>query len=468
MSTDLYGARVLGVADDRRSLRLRVFVVYNEPSIEGGFPLPENAVFFLRLLWDFAADGAYGRPRPLARVFDYKPLMDEAWVAANARWFIEGVERVATRNHPMTSEQWDRLGMFYYLRDGGWQDEELLVQGDYVVRVTDPRWLEGLEPGDTRSTVWDTGLSAPEPRDAPYVPDFSRPAHVIEPFRAGRREGRQVSGMAFSDDGAHLAVLNWGGELVVYETADWTERLRLAHGVEPTAVLMWVPGLPVVAVKSFLDDEQWAYDLAAGAVTEVPHEPGSVRSATGRYRARHLLPGVEFVDSAGGADASVVLPEGFDASRLRQVAFSADESRMFLIGEDHPDITVAEPRTGRVHGRIATDWGWVRDIAVAPGDRYVLITQSPFASDHRREPSVWRVDGGGPVMYGSLERQAHLVAWSPDSEWVVVESRIGEKAPSRLDVFPVGLPAEPPEELRAALAGEEESRRPRANGLGPN
>ncbi|GAA4619967.1 hypothetical protein GCM10023196_002110 [Actinoallomurus vinaceus] len=455
MSTDLYGARVLGIAGDRRSLRLRVFVVYYEPSIEGGFPLPEDAVFFLRLLWDFA-DREYGRPRPLARVFDYKPLMDEAWVAANARWFIEGVERVATRNHPMTDEQWDELGMFYHLRDGGWQDEELLVQGDYVVRVTDPRWLEGLEPGDTRSTVWDTGSGAPEPRDAPHVPDFSRPAHVIEPFRAGRREGRQVSGMAFSDDGAHLAVLNGSRELVVYETADWTERLRLAHGVG-LPVLMWVPGRPVVAVKSFLDDEQWAYDLEAGAVTEAPHEPGGVRSRTGRYRARHLLPGVEFIDADGGADESVVLPDGFDAGRLRQVAFSADESRMFLIGEDHPDITVAEPSTGRVHGRIETDWDWVRDLAVAPSGRYILITQSPFASDYQREPSVWRV-AGGPVMHGSLERQAHLVAWSPDDRWAVVESRIREKAPSRLDVFPIGLPAEPPEELRAVLAGEEESR----------
>ncbi|MFD1547083.1 WD40 repeat domain-containing protein [Nonomuraea guangzhouensis] len=453
MSTDLYGARVLDVADDRRSVRLRVFVVYNEPSIDGGFPLPDDAVFFLRLLWDFA-DAEYGAPRPLARAFGHEPLMDEAWVAVNSRWFIEGVDRLSTRNHPMTDEQWDTLAMFYRLRDGGWQDEDQLVQGDYVVRVTDPRWIDGLELGDTCSTVWGVGFGATEPDDAAYVPDFTRSAHLIEPFRAGK--ARQASEIAFSDDGNYLALLNWSTELVVYETSGWTERLRLDHGVGLPS-LMWVPGRPVVTVKSLMDDEQWAYDMEAGAVTEVPHEPGNVRSRTGRYRARYLLPGVEFLDVSGAPDDSVTLPDDIDPGRVRQVAFDDEGSQMLLISQDRPDITVVETETGRIRSRIATDWGWVSDVAVTPGGRHVLISQSAFASDDQREPSVWRMSDGRPVLRGSLGRQANLVAWSPDGRWVVVESRIKEKAPSRLDVFPVGLPVEPPAELRGVLTEGGES-----------
>ncbi|MFW6723242.1 hypothetical protein ACHZ98_24380 [Streptomyces sp. MAR4 CNY-716] len=46
------------------------------------------------------------------------------------------------------------------------QDEELLVQAEYDVRVTDPRWLEQLSVGDARDTASYRMAADPDPLGA--------------------------------------------------------------------------------------------------------------------------------------------------------------------------------------------------------------------------------------------------------------------------------------------------------------
>jgi tetratricopeptide (TPR) repeat protein len=167
MSTDLYGVRVLDVDRARRRVRLRVFVVHYEPSWGTNELLPEDPSFFFRVLWEGARgtgsmDGTDGPLADLVRLDDY---LDEAWVDRHTHRFVSGVERVAARNHPLDDEAWDSLATYYYERDGGWQDEHLLAQGDYEVQVTDPRWLAGLCPGQSWGTGAHASRSGPAPRD---------------------------------------------------------------------------------------------------------------------------------------------------------------------------------------------------------------------------------------------------------------------------------------------------------------
>ncbi|MFJ6686736.1 hypothetical protein [Streptomyces werraensis] len=89
----------------------------------------------------------------------------------NTRQFIEHVERDATRNYPFTEAHQDRLetGPGYPWDEvrldemdlQSAQDlmlsENLRVQGDYSVVVTDPQWIQHLTVGDWwRTTAYPT------------------------------------------------------------------------------------------------------------------------------------------------------------------------------------------------------------------------------------------------------------------------------------------------------------------------
>ncbi|GAB3441495.1 hypothetical protein GCM10027570_07750 [Streptomonospora sediminis] len=161
MSTDLFGVRVLGVEPERRLLRLRVFVVYYEPAW-GTHLLPDDPSFFFRVLWEGAEEhGTGGTAKPLTDLVDIGEFLDQDWVDTHTRRFVARVDRVATRNHPLDAEAWNRLDTFYYERDGRWQDEHLLAQGDYEVEVTDSRWLEGLYSGAAWGTTACSTAAAP-------------------------------------------------------------------------------------------------------------------------------------------------------------------------------------------------------------------------------------------------------------------------------------------------------------------
>ncbi|MPY54363.1 tetratricopeptide repeat protein [Streptomyces acidicola] len=153
MSTDLFGVRVLDLDHEQRRVRFRVFVVYYEPSWGTGELLPGDSSFFFRVLWEAAEDFTPHRYGPLTDVVTLDEFLNEGWVESNTHRFVAGVERVAVRNHSVSDEDFERLAMFYYEREGGWQDEEQLAQGDYDVHVTDARWMESLRVGQSWGTT---------------------------------------------------------------------------------------------------------------------------------------------------------------------------------------------------------------------------------------------------------------------------------------------------------------------------
>ncbi|MEU6034064.1 tetratricopeptide repeat protein [Actinomadura sp. NPDC047616] len=451
MSTDLYGARVLAVAPDRLSVRMRIFVVYYESAFREALDLPDDPVFFLRLLWDYA-DQWTSRGNPpdgtLAE-FDYKVLMDDAWTEENTGSYVRSVQRVAERNAEPDADDWEHIHDFYYERHGGWVDEHRLVQADYVVRVTDPRWLTGVEPGYSWATVW-----YPSPEfgggDVPGELRFGEAVASLVPF-PGRTGGDPGAGaLAFSDDGTLLAVAGGHGEVVVYGTEGWTERARFTTPRPSSGMgLMWVPGRHVIVARPKIRYEpQVAWDVDAGAGVEVPLEAGFVRSLTGRYRVEFGEgPGVEFVSAPHTTDRTVLLGIDPDADAAEfppdawAVAFSSDESRMFALdGRGDPmRFSVLDPQDGRFLGVVETD-GDVTDFAASPDGTYLAVTE---AVDDAVEPTLRQVDEGGRlVARARLRRRAGAVAWSPDGRFLAVDLHHPGGRPSEVRIIPV-LPASP-------------------------
>ncbi|MFI0445424.1 WD40 repeat domain-containing protein [Actinomadura sp. 6N118] len=457
MSTDLYGARVLAVTPDRLSVRIRVFVVYYEAAIKQALDLPRDPVFFLRLLWD-CADRRTRRghsPDGTLAEFDYTVLMDDAWLAENTSAYVRSVQRVAERNAEPDSEAWEHIHDFYYERHGGWSDEHRLVQADYVVRVTDPRWLTGVEPGYSWATTWypSPEFADPEFRDrgfgggaVPGKPRFTKPVATLYPFPSRKSGDPDAGALAFSDDGALLAVAGGHGEVVVYDTGGWTERARFSAPRNGVGVdLMWVPGRHVITARPGVRYEpQAAWDVDAGAEADVPLEAGYVRSLTGRYRVEFGEgPGVEFMSARYTTDRTVLLgidPEA-DAAEFPPdawaVAFSADESRMFALDGrgDRMRFSVLDPEDGRHLGVVDTT-GDVTGFAASPDGTYLAVTEE--VSDTFTEPTIRQVDEGGElVVQARFRRRAGAIAWSPDGRLLAVDLHHPGGRPSEVRVIPV-------------------------------
>ncbi|MEU5208392.1 hypothetical protein [Streptomyces sp. NPDC020742] len=297
MSTDLYGVRVLDVAPDRRRVTFEIFVVYYDTESRTCAPLPDEPGFFLHLLWERARwDG------PLGELITVDRILDQDWVDSHARWFIDDVERISCDNYPPTEDHFARLHDFYYERAGGWQDEDLLVQGQYTVHVTDPRWTQPLRPGDSWGTAAYPGAADRLRREeAPRVPDLRHRTATLTPFEGLSEEAGTPGDLAFSDDGRYLAVTSERDGVVVYDTADWTEHTRTSSGLGLFPGLMWVPGEHVVALNErFGGAARWAYDVAGGAPVDIPRSraapvraPGGTAWSTG---------------TATGSNASTPLP----------------------------------------------------------------------------------------------------------------------------------------------------------------
>ncbi|MEV0647410.1 tetratricopeptide repeat protein [Phytomonospora sp. NPDC050363] len=308
MSTDLYGVRVLEVAPAEPRVRFRVFVVYYDTGSRTHAPLPDDPSFFLSLLWEASHREPLTSLHPLWMV-SAKQIVDEAWIAAETHRYVRGAERVETRNHPVTDDLWPRLSDFYYLRDDGWHDEETLVQADYDVEVTDPRWLAALSPGQTWATTSYSSRSdlVTEP-EAPAVLELRRPALTLDPFTGEEDDGGTPGDLAFSDDGRFLAVTNQACELVVFDTGDWSERTRIAGSPLWGQDVRWIPGTHLVTGRD-LDEEPEAgarvraYDVDAGAETEVTEPP--LRATPHGAEARRLAN-----TAAGSGEACAIRPDG--------------------------------------------------------------------------------------------------------------------------------------------------------------
>lgn len=453
--TDLYAVRVLAIDPLARRIRLRVTVVYYD--IGEHQPLPDDASFYLRLLTD----------GPLGDAITRDQYADEAWVDANTRWYVADVDRIATRNHPFTGEVEARLREWLEDGDGGfpWEDgttfhemppesaahmlrsEDVRVGADYDVVVTDPRWIEHLKVGDWwRTTSYPTCADRLFADEAGAVPDLRNPVAVLKTFGRGDRHCQ----LAFSDDSRFLAVTGEHGELVVYDTTDWHERLRTGHGDDFTSPwLMWVPGEPVVTVR---DHEtlslQFAYDAVSGARVDATPQTGHVRSPTGRFRTAYA-PGraVALMSQTGGRR---VMPVGEAADKgavdsYEGVAFSADESRMFVARGAR--VHVMDPVDGRTLDVIGNDGVMIQSLRVSPGGDYLAITGKRVddmtirrVSDHQ----VVTQERIGTLMYPLWGVKT---TWSPDGRRLAAAlttlNRGGEVTGGEIRVFPVGLPSEP-------------------------
>lgn len=385
-----YGVRVLAPAPERRRVRFRIFVVDYDVERRWHAELPADPGFFLSLLWQSADDGGGS----LGDFLTWREPENDGWLAVNTRWFVDSVERVTVRNHPLSEGDWEHIDTLQeegiHQRDDGWPDERLLVQADYEVQVTDRRWLEHLRPG----LSWETGYY-PDPtrrlraEDAPHVPDLTEPDAVLTPF-AGSDHSASLVALAFSDDGRFLAVTSEDGELAVYDTPNRSERLRMSP-VSAGRDIMWVPGRHVVTLKEDEDDEvrPWAYDLDADTETDVPVEPGRVRSRTGCFRIEYGLGGrVDFVSGQSSPDRTVRLGDE-TSGRVRGVAFSADETRMFVA--HNANVHVIEPASGRVLDTITVPGDRLNSLAASPDGAYLAVATEDWNDERTCTPDVYRV-----------------------------------------------------------------------------
>ncbi|WP_433461389.1 hypothetical protein [Spirillospora sp. CA-128828] len=286
MSTDLYGARVLDVAPGELRALFRIFVVYYDVHDRSHAPLPDGDVgFFFRILWEAAHDRPIKQWHALQAV-SLDDFLDVDWGEANSHLYVRRVDRVAARNHPAKDDAWEDLHDFYYERDGGWVNEDRLVQADYEVHVTDPRWLESLTPGDSwGTTVYVTNADQVTDPDAPAVIDLRGAARRLDPFPGTGADAATPSDLTFSDDGEYLAMTSQACELVVYRTAGWTEHTRIPEraGVPWGQDVQWVPGTHLLTARppESEDDEPpaTAYDVDAGRFVELTDAPGEPAKA---------------------------------------------------------------------------------------------------------------------------------------------------------------------------------------------
>ncbi|GAA2675522.1 hypothetical protein GCM10010400_42470 [Streptomyces aculeolatus] len=449
MSTDLYGIRVLALEPERRQVTLKVFVVYYDTEAKGHPPLPDEPGFFLHVLWQ------QGRwEHPIGEAVTVDQILDEDWVNLHSRWFVERAERTSTANHPPWDEDFERLHDFYYERMGGWQDEDLLVQAEYDVRVTDPRWLEQLSVGD----AWGTAsyrMAADDVRsdEAPHVPDLRNPV-TLTPFEGLAEEAGTPGGLAFSDDGRFLAVASDEDGLVVYRTGDWTEHARaedVEAGIFPQ--LVWVPGEHVVALTEFAGEGQWAYDVAARGSVDVPRQEGKLRSRTGRYRVEYGEGDWFDAFTGDSGSAEEVVPAGADDVELvvEAAAFTLDESRLFAAGMG-PDIHVLDTSGPRVVDTITGIGERVGGLAVSPDGAYVAATvkNGRYYEPAEFELCVWRVADHRIVTRRRGGRYGGPLAWSPDGRWLAANVTTGDDGfGGETRVFRIGMPTAPPADLLA-------------------
>ncbi|GAA3753862.1 hypothetical protein GCM10022225_43270 [Plantactinospora mayteni] len=462
MSTDLYGLRVLDVAPDELRVSFRVFVVYYDTGGKTHAPIPDDPSFFLHELWGAQRFEPVTTPHPL-RMVSVKQILDEDWSAANAHRYVRRVDRVATRNHPVADDDWAHLHDFYYERAGGWSDEDLLVQADFDVWVTDPRWLETLTPGRSWATtsypiITDQVLEA----DAPTVLDLREPALTLNPFPGGSGDAGTPSDVAFSDDGRYLAVTSQACELVVFRTDDWTEHVRIPDSELWGQDIQWVPGthqLTKRLVEGGDEAPTRAYDVDTGTEVDVAPQPRMFRSRTGRYRAdsgfgRHRADGGyggftgygAWVDvlTSSGESRLLHLPRG--KKYVGSVSFSADERRMF-VGQGK-DVHVLDPEDGRL---LATVSGLRPGAIVRPDGAYLAaVGRSSSFPDNPEDKLIdlWRVSDGALLMSCRSGGGYVTPTWSPDGSTLATSVVTGSQGyGGEIRVYRAGPPVEPPEEV---------------------
>ncbi|WBB59075.1 WD40 repeat domain-containing protein [Streptomyces sp. WMMC500] len=453
MSTDLYGVRILSIAPDALSARLRVFVVYYDTHDRSHAPLPHDPSFFFRVLWEATRERPGDSFHPL-RMLDTDQVLEPDWVAANSHRYVRRIKQVATRNHPVLPKKWADLHDFYYERKGAWQDEDLLVQADYDVEVTDRRWLESLRPGDGWGTTsYPTDSDQIPADDAPTVLDLREPALTLDVFAGGETDAGTPSDLAFSDDGQYLAMTSQACELVVLRTDDWSEHARVADSALWGQDIQWVPGTHritgrVIEGGGTLDDEAptRAYDVDTGTEVDVPPQPREARSRTGRYRVDGSRDRVEVLTSSGTARRLPLPGQG----SVSDVCFTGDETRMFA--RQGKDVHVLDPETGHALGTLAVAGG---PAVVRPDGEYVAACGPSSATRmEARLIDLWRVSDGELLMRCRTGgRYLSTLTWSPDGSMLAASVITGHEGyGGGVRIYRAGPPVEPPAHVEPTAA----------------
>lgn len=141
MSTDLYGIRVLEKKD--QELKIKVFLTYYDMDY-----IPNSKAFFLMVLWEKAAMDEEGL---LAQEISDEQIFNEDYMDEHAPKYISKVKETAALNYPV--KNLSSYSTFYYEREGQWKDEDLLAQKDFVITMTDAKWIEELKEGMSWGTT---------------------------------------------------------------------------------------------------------------------------------------------------------------------------------------------------------------------------------------------------------------------------------------------------------------------------
>ncbi|MEU8137052.1 WD40 repeat domain-containing protein [Streptodolium elevatio] len=457
---------MLDVDPKELRVRFKVFAVYYDTGSQMCPPVPDDPGFFFFVLWEAArwhASASSDQPGPLARMLDVDTMLDFGWVEDNARRFVSRIERVATRNHPPTPEQWEQLHDFYYERDGGWKDEDLLVQFDFDVWVTDERCIETLAPGDAwGTTIFPMNADTWTAEDASHIPDLAEPVRRISPF-AGKKvdaKGHQVRSLDFSDDGKYLAATSWGGLVWIYDTTDWSEVAHTSAGDWIVPMPMWVPGEHVLTIKSYskLTDSrpeaQWSLDVRTRQETTAAYQLGHLRSHDGIHRVTPNGGG------EGGYDlhATDELPQRTISHAgkwdpIQCKAFSADGSRLFLGTQQN--LYVVDPVTAQVVDKVMDASERLFELAASPDGAYLaaasfsrrLAYRRSFGDTRPHELCIWRMADRRIILGRQMETYVGALAWSPNGRRLVAALQPCDddfaNGETQLAVFAMG-PENPP------------------------
>ena len=442
MPADGYGVRVLHVDADNRRVRLRVLMIDYDLAARRHAPEPSDPSLFFQLLWEAAGDRHFREHVPLP-LYDLTPLKDAydfAWIGANTRRYIAGVDRIACRNHPIGEEDWQRLRSHHPYQGDGWLDEDRLPQFDVDVWVTDRQWLSHLRPGQTWSSVaWPVHADTWRDEEADRLPGLNRPVMSASPFLTVTDV---PAGLAFSDDSRYLAVATVGGRIAVYDTVDWSRRVCEYSRDWDMPGLMWVPGSHVVVLKEHDRSgrvPQWSYDVDRRCTVSVARQSGRARSRDGGYRVSGCVHG--HLDVSGPDGTHHVVDIGADQA-VQSHDFSADGRTLFVGTQDK--VHVIDSGTGTVRSVLPHPQKRVFGVAGDPDGSYLAVTgmsrKRDYLSRNGHEVTVWRTSDGELIMGRHLNVYVDGLTWSADGRWLAAATvSIGaESGDLGLSVFGVG------------------------------
>lgn len=432
VSTDLYGIRVLDLDRERGRLRLRVFVVYYDTGYASHQPIPSDRSFFVRVLCDKDALGD-----------DISPdeRFDEAYVDANAFRFVERFVELERRNEPVVD--WSTFSDFYYEREGGWVDEDRLVQADYDVFVTEPRYLEPFRVGDSwGTTAYETRADGLSLADYPALPDFTD-VRSFRPFPDAPGEESTATKLLFSADGERLLVGDGEGGFGVFRVADGE---RLLH-VRNAGGWQLNPGWTADGRIAGWDGQAWqAWTLDGQGPTRLEQCFGVAGDSSGQRFVTWPVEEVLRITDVEGRTLyecegvpDLVICAGWDATLS-----------ICALGVEGSPVRIVELGSGTSRELSAPHH---RGLALSPDAAYLAIASS-------RSVEIVRASKGEP-----LRRHAFAagygtgVAWSPDGTLLATTATNEHGYDSRVFLHRIGrvadaardAPLAPPEPRSADL-----------------